>query len=263
VGFDRERNEFVLNRVEFRATLLRVALLAFCGPAYGAYSTAASKFELLLFMLDQSEALRGDLQFRGFQHAPTPDAIGLHSRGERRSDPHAPPYDTAVNLGRTFWERTQATPLGVKALLEGQGADGHGAQPNHQSSQLMLSADAPAQLLTGGNGEDDGEAHLSVPSAPLQSLPQDWGHGARSYTAIVTAPTPGAVPANRFNTSTSVPRAPFATTMLEPFQPTRHTNAGALPGNPPSRSPTKGLFARTPFQPDKKRGTTKFSANAR
>jgi hypothetical protein len=243
VGFDRERNEFVLNRVEFRETLLRIALLAFCGPAYGAYTSAASKFELLLFMLDQSEARPG-LQFRGFAHAPSPDAMGLRDRGERRADYDAPPYDT-------FWERSQASQLGVKALLQSQAHDGE-----QQQQQLQLTSQKLVQ-----HDEEDEEIHLAVPSAALQSLPQDWGHGARSHTAIVTAHAPGVLPLQgRFNTSTSVPRTPFATEMLEPFHPARHTNAGVLPGNPPSMSPTKGLFARTPFRADKG-ASTKFAAN--
>jgi hypothetical protein len=225
VGFDRSQNEFVLNWSEFQETLLRIALLAFCGSAYAAYTTAASKLELLFFLIDQRS--QGALNFRAFKHLPSAGAAARDGAMQ----------DAAAGAGQFHWQRTQSTELGVKALLEQ-------AEPQSRSHHHHHHQYAHSARSEGGDSDNEEEG---VPAASL-SLPQDWGHGARSFTAVVTSPAPSAMPLQGFNTFMATPRVPYATTVLEPFDPSLHAQS-----QPPNQSPTRHLFQQTPFRQDAQR----------
>ena len=226
IGFDRTQDQFVLNFMEFQATLLRIALLAFSGTAYVRYTTPASKFELLFFHVDQNSS--NSFGFRSFRYLPSSIPPQSH-------DANVALMQAASNMGHAMWERKSATELGVKALL--------------------MDVDAVE------SGEHD---HATNDSSSMNgSIPQHWGHGEKSYSALITSPSHATGPLRNFNTFTQVPRQQFATEYMSPLpkgQGLLHRPVKVI-ANPPTQSPTRNLFQQTPF-PVKERQTTKFSANA-
>lgn len=69
VAFSRELNELELRFDEFVECLVRIAAVAFSGPAYAKeYPTPLSKVELMLFVLDE----RGAIGFKGFSRKSLP-----------------------------------------------------------------------------------------------------------------------------------------------------------------------------------------------
>lgn len=213
--------------------------------AYSSYTTPASKLELLFFVLDTNSS--GSFAFKGFSHLPQQFApIAGSGLALGQSAAEAGVLHRSGNMGKAYWERTHSSELGVKALLE--------AAENPAGGRRSLMA---------GSDEEDDDASAAASAAPhprtLRMPPTHFGHGARSHTAVVTHPTSAvALPLRNFNTSLATPRAPYATPLLAPVDP---DSEPVLQHNPPSMSPTRHLFAQTPFAPPDKRAPTKFAAN--
>lgn len=200
-------------------------------------------------MLDTNSS--GGFAFKGFSHLPqqfAPLAGSGLALGQSASE--AGVLQRAGNMGKAYWERTHSAELGVKALLEA--AEGSGGSSGRRGKRSIMAG-------SDEDDDDDGDAAASSEHRTLRMPPTHFGHGARSHTAVVTHPTSATVlPLRNFNTSLSTPRAPYATPLLAPVDPAREP---VLQQNPPSMSPTRHLFAQTPFAPAEKRTATKFAAN--